>query len=49
MRDSKIKEFYVKANSLMKIKRANPVVTKVQREDKHEDMQVFDNRTAAEG
>ena len=33
----------------MKIKRANPVVTKVQREDEHGDMQVFDDRTAADG
>ena len=49
MRDGKIKEFYMKANSLMKIKRANPVVTKVKREDEHGDMQVFDDRTAAEG
>ena len=49
MRDGKVKEFYMKANSLMKIKRANPVVTKVQREDEHGDMQVFDDRIAADG
>ena len=49
MRDGKLKEFYMKANSLLKIKRANPVVTKVQREDEHGDMQVFDDRTAADG
>ena len=28
-----MKEFYKKANSLLKIKRSNPVVTKVQKED----------------
>jgi hypothetical protein len=44
-----MKEFYMKANSLLKIKRANPVVTKVQREDEHGDMQVFDDRIAADG
>ena len=49
MRDGKVKEFYMKANSLMKIKRANPVVIKVQREDEHGDMQVFDDRIAADG
>ena len=45
----RVKEFYMKANSLMKIKRANPVVTKVQREDEHGDMQVFDDRIAGDG
>ena len=44
-----MKEFYKKANSLLKIKRANPVVTKVQREDEHGDMQIFDDRSAVDG
>jgi hypothetical protein len=34
---------------LLKIKRANPVVTKVQREDEHGDMQIFDDRSAVDG
>ena len=49
MRDGYMKEFYKKANSLLKIKRANPVVTKVQREDEHGDMQIFDDRSAVDG
>lgn len=44
-----MKEFYKKANSLLKIKRANPVVTKVQREDEHGDMQIFNDRLAVDG
>jgi hypothetical protein len=39
----------MKANSFLKIKRANPVATKVQREDKHGDKQIFDDRVAADG
>ena len=34
---------------MLKIKRANPVVTKVQREDEHGDMQIFDDRSAVDG
>ena len=40
-----MKEFYKKANSLLKIKRSNPVVTKVQREDEFGEAQVFEEKT----
>jgi hypothetical protein len=43
-----MKEFYKKANSLLKIKRSNPVVAKVQREDEFGETQVFEDKTAAE-
>ena len=46
MREGQMKEFYQKANALLKIKRNNPVVTKVQREDELGDIQVFEERTA---
>jgi hypothetical protein len=38
MRNGQVKEFYKKANSLLQIRRNNPVVTKVQREDELGDM-----------
>ena len=44
-----MKEFYAKANSLLKIKRSNPVVTKVQREDENGDTQIFEDKTLIEG
>ena len=44
-----MKEFYAKANSLLKIKRSNPVVTKVQREDENGDTQIFEDKTLVEG
>ena len=43
-----MKEFYQRANALLKIKRNNPVVTKVQREDELGDTQVFEERTAVD-
>ena len=43
-----MKEFYKNANSLLKIKRNNPVVTKVQREDELGETQVFEDKTAAD-
>ena len=39
-----MKEFYKKANSLLKIKRSNPEVTKVQKEDEHGETQVFEDK-----
>ena len=41
-------EFYQRANALLKIKRNNPVVTKVQREDEMGDTQVFEEKTAVD-
>ena len=43
-----MKEFYKKANSLLKIKRSNPVVTKVQREDEFGEAQVFEEKTSVD-
>ena len=40
-----MKEFYKKANSLLKIKRSNPAVTKVKKEDEHGETQVFEDKT----
>jgi len=43
-----MKEFYKKANSLLKIKRNNPVVTKVIREDELGEAQVFEEKSSVE-
>ena len=43
-----MKEFYAKANSLLKIKRSNPVVTKVMREDELGEAQVFEEKSSVE-
>ena len=43
-----MKEFYKKANSLLKIKRNNPVVTKVTREDELGEAQVFEEKSSVE-
>ena len=43
-----MKEFYKKANSLLKIKRSNPVVTKVMREDELGETQVFEEKSAVD-
>jgi hypothetical protein len=40
-----MKEFYKKANSLLKIKRSNPVVTKVQREDELGETQIYEDKS----
>jgi hypothetical protein len=44
-----MKEFYLKANTLLKIKRSNPVVTKVQSEDDNGDTQVFEEKSVEDG
>ena len=43
-----MKEFYKKANSLLKIKRSNPVVTKVQREDELGETQIFEDKSTVD-
>ncbi len=43
-----MKEFYKKANSLLKIKRNNPVVTKVIREDEVGEAQVFEEKSSVD-
>jgi hypothetical protein len=40
-----MKEFYKKENSLLKIKRSNPVVTKVQREDELGETQIYEDKS----
>ena len=43
-----MKEFYKKANSLLKIKRCNPVLTKVQREDELGETQIFEDKSTVD-
>ena len=43
-----MKEFYKKANSLLKIKRNNPIVTKVIREDELGEAQVFEEKSSVD-
>ena len=43
-----MKEFYNKANSLLKIKISNPVVKKVQREDEFGETQIFEDKLTVE-
>ena len=43
-----MKEFYKKANSLLKIKRSNPVVTKVMREDEFAEAHVFEEKSSVD-
>ena len=43
-----MKEFYKKANSLLKIKRNNPVVTKVQKEDELGETQIFEEKSTVD-
>ena len=43
-----MKEFYKKANSLLQIKRNNPVVTKVIREDELGEAQVFEEKSSVD-
>jgi hypothetical protein len=43
-----MKEFYKKANSLLKIKRSNPVVTKVQKEDELGETQIYEDKSAVD-
>ena len=49
LRNGQMKEFYIKANAHLKIKRSNPVVTKVQSEDDKDDTQVYEEKSAVDG
>ena len=40
-----MKEFYAKANALLKIRRTNPVVTRVQREDELGEVHTFEKKS----
>ena len=43
-----MKEFYAKANALLKIRRTNPVVTRVQREDELGEVHTFEEKSAVD-
>ena len=44
LREGKMKEFYDLANKFMRIKRSNPVVTKVKRNCGGDDVEIFEER-----
>ena len=44
LRDGKMKEFYQVANKVLRIKRNNPVVTRVKRESENGDPEIFEDR-----
>jgi hypothetical protein len=48
MRNGQMKEFYAKANALLKIRRTNPVVTRVQREDEIGEVHTFEEKSAVD-
>jgi len=48
LREGKMKEFYGLANKFMRIKRSNPVVTKVKRNCDNGDVEVFEERAHVE-
>ena len=48
LRSGQIKEFYSKANALLKIRRTNPVVTRVQREDEIGELHTYEEKSAVD-
>ena len=44
-----MKQFYMKANALLKIKSSNPVVTKVLNENDKGDTQIYEEKSAVDG
>ena len=48
MRNGKMKEFYKKANELLKIRRAHPVVSKIMREDELGEVEVVEDKEIVE-
>ena len=44
-----MKEFYRRANILLKVRRANHVVTKIQRVDQQGEVAVYDDKSIVEG
>ena len=48
LREGKMKEFYGLANRFMRIKRSNPVVTKVKRSCDNGEVEVFEERVQVE-
>ena len=49
LRDGKMKDFYDVANKYMRIKRSNPVVSKVKRDTLSGDTEIFEERQHVEG
>jgi len=48
LREGKMKEFYATANRIMRVKRSNPVVSKIKRCNESGDTEVFEDRSAVE-
>jgi len=48
MRENRLKEFYQLANKVLRIKRSHPVVTRVTRIDNRGEIEVIDDKSAAE-
>lgn len=48
MRENRLKEFYQLANKVLRIKRSHPVVTRVTRIDDRGEVEVIDDKSAAE-
>ena len=48
LREGQLKEFYRRANILLKVRRANPVVTKIQRVDEQGEVAVYDDKLIVE-
>jgi methionyl-tRNA formyltransferase len=48
LKEGRMKEFYALANKVMRIKRSNPVVTKVKRISDNGDVEIFEEKTQVE-
>ena len=48
LKEGRMKEFYALANKVMRIKRSNPVVTKVKRISDTGDVEIFEEKTQVE-
>ena len=48
LKEGRMKEFYALANKVMRIKRSNPVVTKVKRVSDNGDVEIFEEKTQVE-
>ena len=48
LRSGQMKEFYFQANALLKIRRTNPVVTRVQREDEIGELHTYEEKSAVD-
>jgi hypothetical protein len=48
LREGRMKEFYELANKYMRIKRSNPVVTKIKQSNDNGDVEIFEERPQVE-